>query len=679
MQPEHDLRFTLITPERSLVLTYAPGGWKDYSASWILAEAKEGNFGFNISHNLDLFFVKEGAQFLREEISKFGINAEVNLFVERYNRQTFIWEEDFISQLQFTTYKDTRDKFEVGSVQGGLKRFVNKLSATDYEITIPDTDEVAFPEGMRLFEEAKYDFYMIGSSEDHITFTPDTSNSFVKTTNLTFYRQLAWSSSQRYFLINSNSNLDIDMKMSGDIRLRTGFLDEPVNYIKIQIAEVDLSDPREPINPLNVFESNTLRKGDIIKLDYDFTAKSGYGYRLVFIINPITTVSLKSDTGISFSYFGNACTPVFSVKALKLKDLGQELINKIYPSGSLDIPFLNKMELTTGAQLFVTSSDAIRDIQEAKILTSLNDFRKTLDVTFCTGNRIKNNTLTLVKRSDILNKDNEIINLGEVKDLEIEPLGDQWLFNNVDIGYEKQEYDYPLGRQGFPNNLQFTNILNVNSNSRLEIRSPYRFDYTGVHLIRYEYSTNSKRDTKTDNDIFLILAFFKDGKWQAIQGLGAGTRWNVETFGLQGGGVFNTLISPHHNLRRWSSWFSSILEGIGDKTLYYQSSEELLSDVSSVFNGVTVIEKSDETVDSELLFYPLIFKFDAIVRRNLAELMGEDPSGYMTFNYNGYQLKGFPLDIEGSYSDSTQTVTLLAHPDTPADIQTKIFKRNWRT
>jgi hypothetical protein len=55
--------------------------------------------------------------------------------------------------------------------------------------------------------------------------------------------------------------------------------------------------------------------------------------------------------------------------------------------------------------------------------------------------------------------------------------------------------------------------------------------------------------------------------------------------------------------------------------------------------------------------------------------MGESPEGYVSFNFNGVVCKGFPIEIAGSYTDSSQKVTCLAHPETSAIIQQLLFSK----
>jgi hypothetical protein len=102
-----------------------------------------------------------------------------------------------------------------------------------------------------------------------------------------------------------------------------------------------------------------------------------------------------------------------------------------------------------------------------------------------------------------------------------------------------------------------------------------------------------------------------------------------------------------------------------------------MSDLVSKHGSNVIVEKSNEIIPSGLpmLFKPFTFEFDCIVPKNLSAILGESPQGYFTFYYNNLVLKGFPIDVKGSYKDSEQTVTCLAHPDTPNFMQQLIFAK----
>ena len=110
-------------------------------------------------------------------------------------------------------------------------------------------------------------------------------------------------------------------------------------------------------------------------------------------------------------------------------------------------------------------------------------------------------------------------------------------------------------------------------------------------------------------------------------------------------------------------------DGFNTKTLLFQQ----------VKATVIMVGKSDLDLSGvQPLFKPFMFEFDCVVPKNLAEFLGESSSGYVKFNYNYLELKEFPIEIMGGYRKSEQRVKCVAHPDTPDDIQHKIFWKNPR-
>ncbi|MDR2126467.1 MAG: hypothetical protein LBP63_06540, partial [Prevotellaceae bacterium] len=129
-------------------------------------------------------------------------------------------------------------------------------------------------------------------------------------------------------------------------------------------------------------------------------------------------------------------------------------------------------------------------------------------------------------------------------------------------------------------------------------------------------------------------------------------------------------------LMRHARFFASILDK-HEKILRYTSSTETMSALEYTDTELgQVTEKADLSVANAAPFFkPLIFEFDCIIKHNLPEILGQNPAGYLKFRYNNLELKGFPIDIEGSTNDSVQTVKCIAHPDTPDNIQEILHKR----
>jgi len=323
-----------------------------------------------------------------------------------------------------------------------------------------------------------------------------------------------------------------------------------------------------------------------------------------------------------------------------------------------------------------------------------------------------------------------------------------WLKNQLEVGYEKQEYSNPIGRQEPAATLSFIDDLNIPV-QKWDLVSKYRADYTGVHLFRYGYVNLDKKDSKSDNDLFWILAFkrgdvvnvYSDITGEKLMGTepnngqvveqeqilftivpgGGGIhqipspvngtvvyvksgshvntgdllcriettdniRWRAISGdyvlgftinGLEGGGYFNILLSPKHILKNHVEYLASILYK-HEKIIRYTSSTETMSDLSVTYNSANiVVEKADLSIANvQPFFKPIIFEFDCVIPSNLPELLGElNTAGYIKFKWNNHVLKGFIIEIQGSVTDSVQTVKCIAHPDTPDNIQEYLHKR----
>jgi hypothetical protein len=683
---------------------YLPTGWRDHSSSWIFDYK---TFGFDRKYSTEkLRFIKEDADFIRRQIDLHGISAEIDFKVE-HRQNDWTYAESFTGGVDLSAgYINDRDFVEVGVTEGGFKRSYAANQRTNYELPLNDADavDIEVPEGMGLYEIVKYNIDEIGPlwaywyDRDYLValqypvLNIDKEKSNILTDWLVFNTQkrLESDGSTPVPFITTRKDNDVDdngiiitVKNTRIIARIIGKLTydrsmgnyhnrskETLIYITengrnarvIARLPAGYFDVNDDVYIDSTLEIN-IRKSTIN--EYVFC----YRYSKIDTKAPHLS-SIRFFGKISVGYVGIKETPSFLFKALSAENVADKLVKKIHDnSASCPMPFLPQV-LPPNSQLFLTSGDGIRGIPEALIKTNFQEFQNNLACLFDTGTRISNkeNTYEIVDKTVIFNPAKLLLDLGTVKEMQIKPIPDEWLFNNISVGYEKQEYDYPLGRQDFACILEYANELKI-PNKKENWVSKYRADYTGVHLLYYDYVNNDKKDSKSDNDIFWVLAFQKDGKWQAIQGEG------ISLSGLEGGGYFNILLSPHRNLLQHRNYLKSILDKHSE-SLTYTTSTETQTNIRSTYNGKTIREKDSEDVTSgTVLFKPIIFEFDALIKKNLSEVLGENPDGYVTFKFNGVTCKGFPIEIAGSITDSSQKVTCLAHPDTPNNIQEIMFKR----
>jgi hypothetical protein len=695
MQPD-PIRIILRAGSEEHTCKYLPTGWHDYSSSWIFDHA---TFGFSLKYSTEqLRFIKEDADFIRRQIDLYGVSAEIDFTVQR-RQENWTYADSFSGQVNLSTgYINDRDFIEVDVYEGGFKRAYSQFQKTNYELPLAAADTITVPEGMNIYEQAVFNMNkdFIGSAavddngdplfpfgeiayvDPNITVNEEASN--VSTNDLMFTS----SEYGRFFTgkqrtegrtINAKGKLKITFSVwkidhSKNFRI---FLRSNQNNWEYDLFNAVLAPD------LGFLDDNIIDV--VIEKDFDIDlinlSNMEFGYSLHFSYTPYpldyvfyTQTKLKCVGNMTITYYGEVNTGSFTFRALKAEEVADRLIKNIYPAATGQIPLLQPFE-DAGMQLFVTSGDGIRGIHEAVVRTNFAEFFKNIACLFDAGTFISNlqNRYTIMDKKEVLNANRQLLDLGAVKNIQLKCPDDEWLCNTVNVGYERQEYDYPLGRQEFACVLEYTNALKI-ANKKVDLVSSYRADYTGVHLLHFDYMNSDKTDSKSDNDIFWILALRRPNYngWYAEAG-------GALLAGLEGGGYFNILLSPHRNLSRHRNYLKSILDK-HEPLLTYRSSTEIQTNITSVYNGEQIEEKSNEDLSSgELLFKPLVFVFECVVPANLAEVLGENPNGYFTFHYNNLTLKGFPVEVAGSYKDSSQTVKCVAHPDTPDNIQEILHKK----
>jgi hypothetical protein len=702
MQPSL-LRFTLTADGESLVLGLPPTGWSEFSSDWKFDREM---FGFSVKNNTGsggLRFVTEGADFLRRQLDLHGINAEIDFLVER-RLENWTYEVSFSGRVDFAGgYTNERDFFEVKIFEGGLKQAYSQFQKTNYELPLaaPEAVEIMVPKGMQLYNKVSYGSFFdairaaqlpnYATSPVHdlkLYFTMN-DGSVVQSNCIIFQSQDEEHPFMRITRLPSGDPIDVTISFYVRIYLYgiSHAVDRRVQFV---IREYR-SDGYEMMHNIHTIDDSAGSAG-AAEFRFRFTrvfslnSTYEYSYELGLFYQSVGTTprdDIEAGMAMSVSFFGETNTGVFSFRAFRAESVADQLIKHIYAPASCVIPFLQVMEQQE-MQLFLTCGDGIRGVEKAAIKTNFEDFFKNLGCLYDIGSVVSNaqNLYRIEDKAAVLNRWTPLLDLGEVKNMQLHFLDDEWLANTITVGYEKQEYDYALGRQDFAATLEFTNDLNI-PNKKLDLVSKYRADYTGVHLLHYDYANSDKRDSSSDNDVFWILAFRNGGVWQAVRGFDTwvyegeeNAEATPEWEAMEGGGYFNVLLSPHRNLSRHNAYFWSILDKLSPLLRFVSSTETLSNMVSSGSSGYPVVEKSDEYVAIDgPLFKPLVFEFECVVPKNLSEYLGENPNGYFTFRYNNLELKGFPIEITGSYTDSSQTVRCLAHPDTPDNIHEILHKR----
>jgi hypothetical protein len=114
--------------------------------------------------------------------------------------------------------------------------------------------------------------------------------------------------------------------------------------------------------------------------------------------------------------------------------------------------------------------------------------------------------LTFRKRDLFFLKEQTALELSEEDCAGLEEtVNTEYIYSNVRIGYNKQEYESKNGRYE-PNNgaNEYSTDISVVQNE-LELISPYRADAYGIEFLILDSENNSKtKDNKSDNNVFFV-------------------------------------------------------------------------------------------------------------------------------------------------------------------------------
>lgn len=714
MEQPNDFRFTLKTETAELELKFAPEGWKEYGSQWVFDEKK---FGYSRKVTIPMRFLKDGADFLRRIYSNDGINGDCQFIVERLDRPTYQYFTDFIGNIDFSKLKDDLNFFEVSIIEKGVKDKLKAYEKSKYEIDIDRLGvDIQVPEGMNFYEHAKYSMPDVPETEAYV-YKPDEQPNIqiyekatayvtatkgiekpmppskmqlddgaVKSFEMQFFPiddegTVIPGEDPLVFLYKKATGVEIDVSVNIDLSTYIAYIRHFSTQPPPGPSTVDVFFSIWIETETNLYQAArtntiTLQNLWVVKNPFEYISEK-LSFQLpkekcsvIFYCVPkinYGNAGIKAKIGIigdiSYNYLGVFQTLPFTFKAMPVLNFANELAKKTCKTEEniIDSHFLKTMSKNL---LYVASSDSIRGIPEAKGQSSFDEFWQSIDALYMLGQQVENEKISIEKRDWIFNPLTELLDVGEVSELSFE-IPEDWIFNKFNVGYENQNYDEQNGRDEFNIGLQFESPL-TSITGEGNIISKYRADSFGIQNIRYEYSGNDTKDSTSDNDMFFIYCKKVEDILQVD---------NTSQLNIKRKGAFNAQITPKRNMQNWFPYLASIYDKVrGD--LKYISSDKIDTDLTSSIYGDVVREKDDVPILSlgQKLFTPLKAKFKTGLRKNITQLIGPAPKGYIKFSYNGVGMKGFPIEIpKDSIEKDGQEWVLMMHPDTPPDITELVF------
>lgn len=634
---------------------------------------------------VDLRFVKEGADFLRRVYAQGEVQAAARLQVEQCNRSTYQYYVAFEADFNFSQYEDYRHRdasyvacqlLEVNSLSDmeGAQKAVYELNMPD-RVTVSQTAN-AINTATWIREYKKGDtIYHYGAPIQ----SEEITSNFIRVKSPSVNPDEILTDWMMELKPNANIAKSPKLKLTykiGNIRSNVGsgitlksfyiLADDPDKIIqpgpdiwtvkpafedigKTLEGEVTVDAIPEPLGSNKIWMVNV---ADFLDEGRPGTEKQSY-----------PAFSNDLYLRIDMSVLAEPLVQPFSFPAIRLMDLGRELLARVRPGYTFASNLLEGDAILSTT--FAASGDAIRNVEGAKLKTSWKDFKESVNKLhpICLQIDTANKVVRLEDIEQAYRKDVEIVDLGKVERLSVEPFLDD-SYTLINIGISDPDYNLVNGRFEFNNEYQYKTALNVLSKEG-DFLCKYRTDSFGVTAARYEAEQSETTDGKTDNSIFLIHC---NGNTDPVpytghQLLGDDTQ-------LQRTGIFNVGLSPGRCLRRQARLLLTGLRKVSH-TLTWQTSAKTGATLVSRFQDPLtggwdeVAEKADVMLEGEPLFIAKKVKFIARIPKHLPELMSQNVGGYISFTWQGKRYKGFPMQVaQRPVAHTEQEVYVTLHPET---------------
>lgn len=674
-------------------LNYAPDGWEDQSLKW---ERGTTYYGVFTNYTNPLRFVKDGRKILKTLFYTNGINLQLELLIDKHSNQVATWgyNQYYVGDIDFSRFKDEKDFTQVEIMQQG---FMSKLKAnedTKYEIGLGTGIWVKM-DGYPLQGTAEWQTgkdvkapYYLDKAYPILAYVPP-----VKGYNpyLSFNTQLHLTTFSYDLLITKNNSDDIDvlMEFTYDYYINLYVTTSPYSGPTYLGISAILTSPTGTQTEMYLYTSPTAQSVGTSQtylgsINWNMNVPSGYtvAIRYTAWATPHTTSYVYQAYEVTDVITGSKLTAKWSlkvpetyVKVLPAIDLGLLLTQKIDADSSFDSGIAG-----SNFGYMLTSGDALRNLTNAVIKTSMGDYFKAMNAMFNCALWYDQTTTTL----NIDTKNNvfdagTITNLGEVASLQVEPyIAEQ--YSVVKFGYKPYEYDTINGKEEFNQDTTWNTPL-IRVQGSKDFISPYRADRYGIELVRANLDGKTNADSENDNDVFWLNVDYAAG----VQGTiptgyaGAGQNYyklyrNPLMSYVQGveypADCYNTEFSPKRRMYAFGKYLRSCFDMYSSSNLTYANQTKTQNGNISVVTDDNV-QLWDEMANEQIsglapsgYFLPYILTIEVKIPVNLQEIFdfGMTAFGLVQFTYKGNTYEGYIIEATDSPTyRPKQTFKLLAN------------------
>lgn len=668
-------------------LNFSPDGWQEKTVGW---ERSLDKLGLIRNFSLSLGFVGDGAIILEYLSNRNNIDFKLWLFVQKRELEvtptdfSLVHKFYFKQEIDLSTYRKERGKVLVNLMEGGRSQDLKANENTLQDLALdadPDAIRVKF-DGMALENKA---IWAVTNGFPELTYWDYKNHIFETFLVRKEVEDLgAARSTTRTQVANSNSAI----RATGSYAFKATVAGTLTVKYKFSLLVEYVSPPG--INPAAIVKTVLRRINESNISDFQLeliTTGTGTGVPGLYScdgtasisvspgdeIYPFTFCNVQGATGddqLRFTYSGDEPTlsieyefkyPASFVKMLKPGTTFKRLVGKL----SGDEAFASSA-LLDASPICLTSGDGLRGLSGATLPIKFSDFFQTYKAIYFAGQGVEGRKI-IIESWDHFFRDDVIIDLGEVKDLEISPAVDI-MVNTIKTGYRDQDTDALNGKLEYN-----TDFLWSTPPKRivkeLNLQAAFRADPIGIEITRANLQGLTTTDAKTDNQVFIanidldnpqtdadgVYYNLKRAAYTSVTGIYNGeSAYNIEE------------LTPARILLRWSRWFRSIFWKFDSRYIVLNKSTKNKSLATYGGPGGDVIEAADRMIGNlgAPIFEPKKLKFKAVGGDTMFSILNATPWALFRFTSNGIIFKGY--FIKGAVAAKTneeQEFILLSHTD----------------
>ena len=633
-------------------------------------------------------FTIDAATILRYKYFNDGIQANLELYVERFNKHELVWqyEEYFAVDVDFSQFKKVTDSVRVKMSDNGFNEKLVARTESSYEIEVENNPDVIWVKmhGINLQFRQKWISIDGENVPDNLTFKTPT---FVPlqgegtNLNLGIYTQdllgtfidLIDNDSSVSQIINLTYNFNYAIFVDPGASASAFFL------IQNQLINTSTS---TIVSTHDVFLSGSLQSAGTLQ-SYSGTDTQTLtvppGHKVLNVLRMMVSPSAflnpseftATQQGSELLMTLDNKVPEGYIPALRPTTIYEKLIDNINDGGGTTC---NSTLLADHDDKVFTSGDGLRNLSNSIMKISWSMFYDSLDSILGTSFSYDkpNNECNLGYFEDAFDN-TDIIDFGEVTDFEVEPMV-ELMFGKLKSGYNNHTYDEVNGKDEFNNETEWlTEITKVVADK--DMKAKVRTDMYGIELTRLNLSGKEITDADTDNDVFMLhiesssagtipAGFPGEGEpYFELYRDPALTITNIYSPDT----AFNIFFSPKRCLLRKGNLLSSIFAGTTLIKFLTNSKSNYTATKMVTNDGTTTIDEGADIAIADLddpLFLPHGFNFKAKVPPNLYSVMQTNPFGKASFKHRGEVFKGWILTapLEVTYN-SPQQFRLLSTTD----------------